>query len=468
MSVAAVVRVPGPKSPLARAGSPGQLFAFRRDPTGFLLRMAETYGEVVDMRFANRHVYLLSSPTDIEALLVSQQRKFVKGTALQATRRVLGQGLLTSEGDFHLRQRRLIQPIFHRQRIAGYADSMVQAAAALSARWADGQVLNAHAAMMGLTLSIVGKTLFGTDVEAEAAEIGEAVNGLLASFFQINGPFGRWIEVFDLPPARRARAGQARLNDTVFRMITEHRDQGDRGDLLSMLLAAQDEEGGAHMSDEQVRDEAMTLFLAGQETTANALSWTWHLLSQNPGAERQLHAELDRVLAGRPPGVADLPQLTYTRMVLTESMRLYPPAWVLTRLSVEPFEASGYAIPAGSPILASQWVNHHQARFFPEPFAFRPERWTPEIEAQLPRFAYFPFGGGPRVCIGESFAWMEGVLLIATLAQRWRMRPGPKQRIALQPVITLRPRYGVEMRLDKRTSASLAQPVHGALGGIEY
>ncbi len=414
--------------------------------------MAETYGDVVCLQFASRQVYLLSHPADIEALLVTQHRKFVKGTALQATRRVLGQGLLTSEGDFHLRQRRLIQPIFHRQRIASYGDSMVQAAAALSARWADGQVLDMHAAMMALTLSIVGKTLFGTDVEAESAEIGEAVNGLLASFFQINGPFGRWIEAFNLPPARRARAGQARLNDTLFRMIADHRAAGERGDLLSMLLAAQDEDGGAHMTDEQVRDEAMTLFLAGHETTANALSWTWHLLSTNPEAEQKLHAELDTMLNGRLPSAADLPRLTYTRMVLSEALRLYPPAWVLTRLSVEPFEASGYTLPAGSPILASQWVNHHQARFFPEPFKFQPERWTPEAEAQLPKFAYFPFGGGPRVCIGESFAWMEGVLLIATLAQRWRMHPGPKQRLALQPVITLRPRYGVEMRLEKRAS----------------
>jgi cytochrome P450 len=450
MSVSTSVRPPGPKTPLQRVGSPGQLFAFRRDPTGFLLRMAEKYGQVVHLRFASRDVYLLSNPADIEALLVSQHRKFVKGTALQATRRVLGKGLLTSEGDFHLRQRRLIQPIFHRQRIAAYGENMVQAAAALSTRWTDGLVLDMHAAMMALTLSIVGKTLFGTDVEAEAAEIGEAVNGLLASFFQINGPFGRWIEAFDLPPARRSRAGQARLNATMFRMIAEHRAAGDRGDLLSMLLAAQDEDGGARMTDEQVRDEAMTLFLAGHETTANALSWTWHLLSKHPQAERKLHAELDTVLNGRVPVVADLPRLSYTRMVLSEALRLYPPAWVMTRLSVEPFEASGYTLPAGSPVLASQWVNHHQASFFPEPFEFRPERWTPEAEAKLPKFAYFPFGGGSRVCIGESFAWMEGVLLIATLAQGWRMRPGPKQRIALQPVITLRPKYGVQMQLEQR------------------
>lgn len=450
MTVSTSIRPPGPNSLLQRVGSPGQLFAFRRDPTGFLLRMAEKYGDVVHMRFASRPVYLLSSPADIEALLVTQHRKFVKGTALQATRRVLGQGLLTSEGDFHLRQRRLIQPIFHRQRIAGYGESMVQAAAALRARWTDGQVLDMHAAMMALTLSIVGKTLFGTDVEAEATEIGEAVTGLLASFFQINGPLGRWIQVFDLPPARRARAGQARLNATMFRMIAEHRQAGDRGDLLSMLLSAQDEDGGARMTDEQVRDEAMTLFLAGHETTANALSWTWHLLSKHPEAESKLQAELDTVLNGRLPSVADLSRLSYTRMVLTEALRLYPPAWVITRLSLEPFEASGYTLPAGSPILASQWVNHHQARFFPEPFDFRPERWTPESEAKLPRFAYFPFGGGPRLCIGESFAWMEGVLLIATLAQRWRLHPGPQQRIELQPVITLRPKYGLQMRLEQR------------------
>src|SRR5260221_4042228 len=240
MNVTTLTQVPGPKSPLSRVGSPGQLFAFRRDPTGFLLRMAETYGEVVHLRFASRNVYLLSNPADIEAVLVTQHRKFVKGTALQATRRLLGQGLLTSEGDLHLRQRRLIQPIFHRQHVAEYGETMVQAAAATRAHWRDGEVLDMHAAMMALTLSIVGKTLFGTDVESEAAEIGEAMNGLLASFFQINVRFGRWIEVFDLPPARRARSGQTRLNDTVYRMIAEHRAAGDRGDLLSMLLTAQD------------------------------------------------------------------------------------------------------------------------------------------------------------------------------------------------------------------------------------
>lgn len=450
MPTPTLIQPPGPKTPLQRVGSLGQLVAFRRDPPGFLLRMAEKYGDVVHMRFGRRHVYLLNNPADIEAVLVSQQRKFVKGSALQATRRVLGKGLLTSEGDYHLRQRRLIQPIFHRQRIAAYGEAMAPAALALSARWSDGQVLDMHEAMMALTLSIVGKTLFGTEVESEAAEIGEALSGLLASFFLINGPFGRWIEAFDLPPARRSRAGLSRLNATVYRMIAEHRAAGDRGDLLSMLLSAQDEGGGARMTDEQVRDEAMTLFLAGHETTANALTWTWHLLSQNLDAEARLQAELEEVLGGRPPAMADLPRLTYTRMVLSEAMRLYPPAWVMTRLSVEPFEAGGYSLPAGSPVLASQWVMHHQARYFPEPFAFRPERWIPTAEAKLPRFAYFPFGGGPRVCIGEQFAWMEGVLLIATLAQHWRMRAGPKQRIGLMPVITLRPKYGLEMRLDKR------------------
>jgi cytochrome P450 len=449
---------PGPKTAWQSVGSPGQLFAFRRDPTGYLLRMAAEYGDVAHMRFGPRHVYLISSPADIEKILVTEHRKFVKGTALQATRRVLGQGLLTSEGDFHLRQRRLIQPIFHRQRIAGYAGSMVQAAAALRARWTDGQVLDMHEAMMALTLSIVGKTLFGTDVEAKAAEIGQAVSGLMKTFFQINGPFGWWIETLDLPPVRRAREGQAKLYATMAQMIAEHRAAGDhgaasvRGDLLSMLLAARDEDGGAQMSDEQVRDEAMTLFLAGHETTANALTWTWHLLSQNPAAEARLQAEVDQALGGRLPGVADLPRLPYTRQVLTESMRLYPPAWVITRLSTEPFEVGGYRLPAGAAVLASQWVVHHQARYFPEPFAFRPERWTPAFEAQLPKFAYFPFGGGPRLCIGEPFAWMEGVLLIATLAQQWQMRAGPNQRIALQPVITLRPRYGVEMRLERRTA----------------
>jgi cytochrome P450 len=237
-------------------------------------------------------------------------------------------------------------------------------------------------------------------------------------------------------------------------MITERRESGkDRGDLLSMLLLAQDEEGeGGGMSDSQLRDEAMTIFLAGHETTSNALSWTWYLLSQNPHAEALLHAELDTVLQGKVPTFEDVPRLPYTEMVLAESMRLYPPAWAVGRLTIEDYSVAGYVIPKGSLVLLSQYVMHRDARFFPDPEIFDPERWLQEAKEARPQFSYFPFGGGPRRCIGEGFAWMEGILLLATLASRWRMRLDPSHPIGLQPVMTLRPKHGIKMTLHPRTS----------------
>jgi cytochrome P450 len=307
--------------------------------------------------------------------------------------------------------------------------------------------------MSRLTLLIVGKTLFDMDVESQARDVGDAMTGLMNTFWTVMLPFGEVLEYFPVPYLRRARLSRKRLDAIVYGMIRERRQAGvtDRGDLLSMLLLAQDDEDkGRGMTDKQVRDEAMTIFLAGHETTANALTWTWYLLSQSPDVEQRLHAELDAVLGGRLPTFADVDRLPYTTRIITESMRLYPPAWLVGRRAVNDYNIKGFFVPARSMVLMSEWIVHRDARFFPDPERFNPDRWTPEFKAALPRFAYFPFGGGPRQCIGEGFAWMELVLVLATLAQRWRLELVPGHPVVPQAAITLRAKHGMQMVARKR------------------
>ena len=424
-----------------------------RDRIAFLAALAEQYGDIARVSLGPETIYLFNHPDLVRDVLVTNHRNFHKGRGLERAKMLLGEGLLTSEGEFHLRQRRLAQPAFHRQRIAAYGATMASYAARRRDQWRAGQVIDAHQEMMALTLAIVGKTLFDADVEHEAREIGEALTTTFESFnFGFYLPFGELLQRLPLPATLRFRKARARLDATIYRLIGERRQSGvDHGDLLSMLLLAQDTEGdGGRMTDLQLRDEAMTIFLAGHETTANALTWTWYLLSRHPEVEARFHAEVDAALGGRMPTVDDMPRLPYTRMVLTESMRLYPPAWIVGRRALGPFEARGYAIPARSLVLLCQYLVHRDARWFPDPTRFDPDRWTPERQAERPRFSYFPFGGGPRVCIGEQFAWMEGVLLLATIAQRWRLRLVPDQPIALQPIITLRPKDGMKMVVGNR------------------
>ncbi|MBI3944250.1 MAG: cytochrome P450 [Chloroflexi bacterium] len=434
------------------------LLAFRSDPIEFLLKCAREYGDIVYLPIGPRKLFILNNPDYIRDVLVTNNQNFVKSRALEMSKRVLGEGLLTSESKIHLRQRRLVQPAFHKGRIAQYGATMVAYAARWRQRWQPGMVVNMAEEMMGLTLSIVGKTLFDTDVEAQIQDIGQALSQVMDLFTRTSNPFADLLEKLPLPSNRRFDRGLQRLNATIYCMINARRASGeDRGDLLSMLLLAQDSEGdGGFMSDLQVRDEAMTIFLAGHETTANALTWTWYLLSEYPDIAARLYTELDTVLGERLPTLVDMPQLEYTRKVLTESMRLFPPAWVIARRVLHDYPVAGYTIPADATIFMSQYVMHHDPRYFPDPFRFNPERWTAEALARLPKFAYFPFGGGPRVCIGESFAWMEGVLLVATLAQAWKMRLVPAQarlgiqRVEMLPRITLRPKYGMQMALEQR------------------
>jgi len=427
------------------------LLLFRRDPIAVLRRAAAEYGDVVRLPLSKHPVYLVNHPDLIKGVLVTHQKQFKKGRGLEQIKRLLGEGLLTSEGEFHLRQRRLMQPAFHRQRVAAYAESMTFYAVQARERWQEGETRDMHAEMMRLTLSIVGKTLFGAEVEAEAAEIDGALGEVIGLFRLLQLPYSDLLERLPLPAVRRFRAARARLDATIYRLIARHREVGeDRGDLLSMLLAARDEDDGGRMSDEQVRDEALTLFLAGHETTANAMTWTWHLLSQHPDVEARFHAEIDAALAGRTPAADDLPRLPYTRRVFSESLRCFPPAWVVGRRLLSDYDMGGYTLPARSIVLLCQSVTHQDPRFWPDPDRFDPDRWTPEAEAARPKFAFFPFGGGPRVCIGEQFAWMEGVLLLAALGQKWRLRLAPGQVVAAQPIITLRPKYGMRMLVESR------------------
>jgi len=430
----------------------GNLAAFRARPLAFLSKIAKEYGDLPYFRLGPYHAYLVNHPDFVRDILVTNQANFTKSRALQRARILLGQGLLTSEGKFHLRQRRLVQPAFHRDRLAGYAAMMSEYALRVRERWIAGSTLDISDEMMRLTLGVVGRTLFSADVESEAPEIGQALTTVLKMFRMLMLPFSEYLEKLPLPSIRRFEKARDRLDQTIYGMIRERRKSGkDSGDLLSMLLLAQDEEAdGSGMTDQQVRDEALTLFLAGHETTANALTWTWYLLSQNPDCEFRLHQEIDTVLAGRVPQMADLPQLRYTEMVFAEAMRLYPPAWAIGRMSKAPFVLGDVHIAAKSICILSPYVMQRDARWFREPERFDPDRWTPEAREARPKFSYFPFGGGARVCIGERFAWMEGTLLLATLAQKWKLSLAEGQRVEPLPLITLRTKYGMRMICQPR------------------
>ena len=429
--------------------------AIGRDALAFLQELKQTYGDIAHTRAAGEHVVLLSDPAFVKDVLMTHQRNFRKGRGLEKARKLLGDGLLTSEGETHLRQRRLMQPAFHRERIASFSTAMSDYADRVQRSWPDGGVIDASQEMMRLTLGIVGRTLFDADVEAQARDVGEALSDVLDSFWTTMLPFADVLEQLPIPQLQRGKAARQRLDTIVYGLIAERRrNPGDRGDLLSMLLMAQDEEqGGAGMTDAQVRDEAMTIFLAGHETTANALAWTWYLLSQHPEVEARLHEEVDRVLGGRTPTMADLPKLTVVEQVVTESMRLYPPAWLVGRRAIGPYEVGGYTLPPRTIVLMCPYVMQRDARFYEAPTAFRPERWTPAFKAGLPQFAYFPFGGGARRCIGESFAWMELVLVTATIAQQWSLRLVPGHPVVPQPVVTLRMKHGLKMIAHRRGAA---------------
>lgn len=458
----------------------GALVSPGRNPLTVLTRFARDYGDIVHFKLGGERVFFLNHPHCIRDVLVTHQKTFTKSRGLERAKKLLGEGLLTSEGATHLRQRRLLQPAFHRDRIAGYASVMVDYAARMRARWQNGATLDVSKEMMRVTLAIVGKTLFDSDVESKADEVGVAVTEVLETFWFTLLPFQSLIERLPLPVLRRGRASRARLDALIYAMIAERRATGrDHGDLLSTLLAVHDDsdvQAAAHrtapgapvhrtassapvapsaavapgLSPVQIRDEAMTLLLAGHETTANALTWTWYLLSQSPDVEATLHAEIDRVLGDRLPTLADITQLPYVECVVTESMRLFPPAWIIGRRAISEYAVGDFLVPPRSMIFMSPYVMHRDARFFADPDRFDPNRWTSELKAALPKFAYFPFGGGARQCIGEHFAWMELILLVATVAQEWQLRLVPGHQVVPQPLMTLRAKHGLVMTATNR------------------
>jgi cytochrome P450 len=442
---------PGPKGlPIV-----GVALELRRDPLALLRRVAREYGDIASIRVPLGTRILLNHPDYIEQVLVVQQGKFHKSTVTKrVTERMLGQGLLISEGDFWRRQRRLAQPAFHRGRINEYAAPMVEIAQTHIRDWRDGETREVAHDMTSLTLDIAVRTLFGTTLPGEAQQVGRAMTFLMRhELGRQRSPF-RVPANWRTPRNLRAKREVEFLDSLVYRIIEERRAKSGsnhHADLLSMLMGAMDEDG-SQMTPKQLRDETMTLFLAGHETTALTLSWTWYLLSQNPEAEARLEEELRGVLAGRTPEVADLMRLPYLQAVLTEVLRLYPPAYMLARTSIAPCTIAGYDIPVGTTVLMSQWLLHRDARYFDEPDAFRPERWLDGLADRLPAGVYFPFGDGPRRCIGQGFALLEAALVVATIAQRFRFCLVPGHPVEPEPLVTLRPRHGIRMTLHVRNS----------------
>ncbi len=476
-AIAAIGTIAAPMTALAqalpgpRSRFPGHLmFAFRADPLGFLQRCAAKYGDVCAFRGARRRFILMSHPDDIRDVLVAKAEHFTKSPALRQAKVMLGEGLLTSEGDFHRRQRRLSQPAFHPQRVATYAAAMVKRAAQTSAEWRDGETIDLHDSMMRLTLRVVTETLFGADIDNEIAEIGRAMDVLVRMFDRARNPLAPILNHLPLPSNYRFLRASKYLAKTIDRFVAERRAEGaNRGDLLSTLIRARDTDGDEYspqtaadfrprlpipgddgMSDRQLRDELLTLFAAGHETTANALTFAWRLVARHPEVAEKLYEEVDREIAD---DTATVDRLPYTRAVVSEAMRLYPPAWVLMReakddVRVGPRE---HEIGASDIIITCQWVVHHDERWWPDPMRFDPMRWFYEsAKESRPRYAYFPFGGGPRSCIGEAFAWTEATLLLAHLAKQWRMEDVAKKPLRLLPTITLRPKDPVWVKLTKR------------------
>jgi cytochrome P450 len=423
------------------------------DPLGVYSRWAAEYGGIFHYRFLWNHIYFLSDPGYIDYVLVRNASNFVKDRTTRNSRWLLGEGLVLSEGDYWMRQRRLIQPAFHRDRIAGYAAVMTQYTRDMLGGWHSGAAIDIHREMMQLTLRVVIRSLFGVET-GETQAISRSMHLLMSDSTGIRLLMPPWLRSLPWPGMRELRCAAGDLNRAVAHMIAQRRQSKESGeDLLAMLMATRDEDGSG-MSDKQIRDEVMTFFLAGHETTALALSWALYLLSRNPDAEQKLHEEVDRLLVGRAAELSDLPALIWTDCIIKEAMRLYPPAWAMGRTALKEFELGGYSIPKGAIIAMSQWVVHRDARHFPDPGKFDPGRWTAERAQKLPRFAYFPFGGGQRQCIGNTFATMEAVLALATIAQRFQVRVPADYTAEPTPGFTLRPRGGIPARIAERIAAN--------------
>lgn len=429
-------------------------FDLVKDPFTFLAEISREYGDVVQIPIPGRaHTFLINHPDDIEQVLVKARKSYIKDKDTAKLREFLGNGLLTSEGEFWKRQRRLAQPAFHHQSIRSYAETMVRRTREEMAGWQDGETRDLHSDMMRLTLAIVGDTLMGTDVSAQAEDVGRSIETIMDHAMGIAGSGFRFPSCIPTPGNVKAKHAIEVLNTILVDIIAERRANGEMGhDLLSMLIGATDEDG-SQMNDEQLRDELVTMFLAGHETTALALSYSWYLVSKHPLVARRMRQELDTVLGQRAGGFDDLASLPYTEAVVKESMRLLPPAWAIGREPTEDVQLGGYDIPAGAQLILSQSVVHRDPRWFPNPEAFMPERWLEG--GTVPKFAYFPFGGGARICIGKSFAMMEATLILATMAQAFDFHLRPGYQLVRVPSITARPKHGMPMTLVARPTTTV-------------
>jgi cytochrome P450 len=430
----------------------GVLPSMRTDLLGFFEECFREHGDAAYFRVGNRRSMLLSHPDDIERVLVTENRRFIKNYALQFLKPLLGNGLLLNEGQSWLRQRRLIQPAFSRQRVESYGPAMIECTERMLDAWRGGQVLNLPPEMMRLTMTIAGRALLGIDISERFRDVAHCLQAVLHDFlsrFRAAIPLPYW-----LPTIRnlRLRWTISKLDYILQRLIDERRAAGAAGgDFLSILLHAKDEEDGQGISDRQIRDEVMTMFLAGHETTGNALSWTWYLLGQHPEIQDRLRAEARRVLGSRQATAADVPKLVLCENVIREAMRLYPPAYVVGRRPLEDVTIGEHFIPAGTNVLMSQWIVHRDGRWFAEPLKFDPDRWEGSLASRLPKFAYFPFGGGPRLCIGSTFAMFEAPLVLALVARRFTLELVTHGPVKILPAVTLRPGQPIETRITERS-----------------
>jgi cytochrome P450 len=429
-------------------------FAWRRfrpaNPILLFQHLTQEYGDIAHYKIGWNHIVFLNHPDYIREVLVVQNDNFVKERTVRRSKMLLGKGMITAEGAEHRQQRQVAQPAFHRQRIPEYAAAMVREAVRMRDSWRHCEERDIYLDMMHLTLKVVAETLFAIELREEVHELADAINRIMGLYnFLVMLPVAEWL-VHVRPPGLAAFVrARKRIDAVVHRMIESHRQYHSDGScLLDLMLAATPEHTPA--SEKSLRDQVITIFLAGYETVANALSWTWYLLSQNPDCERRFHQEIDHELQGRVPCYGDIPRLRYVEMVFSESMRLYPPAWAMGRYALRDFQLGDFFLPAKTTVLMSQFITHRDARFFPDPLRFNPERFTSEAKARRTKFSYFPFGAGFRRCIGESFAWMEGMLLLATLAQKWKLSLVPNHSVAPEPLITLRPKYGMRMQVEAR------------------
>ncbi|MGR3279713.1 cytochrome P450 [Acaryochloris marina NIES-2412] len=423
-----------------------QLLQFSRNPLDFSIKSAQEYGDVVKISVGSSHAYLFHHPDLIAEVLSKQNQHFIKDFSYRALAGIFGNGLLLSDGDLWQRHRRLMQPAFTQERISSYAATIVEDTAYMLSTWKNGETRDIYQEISHLTVKVITKVLFGVDVTQIALKVGDSLEAVMRQFYhraQTNFLLPSW-----MPTPSNLRGNQAlkHLNKTVAAII-EQRRHSPQDDLLSSLLLAQDEDGSQLTMDE-LRDEVMTLLLAGHDTTVNALTWTLMLLAQHPVVAAKLKSETQSVLEGKFPDITDLSRLPYTEMVLKESMRLYPPAWALSREVSQDCMIGPYALKKGATIFFSQWVVHRDARFFDDPEQFLPERWQDNLEQKLPRCAYFPFGAGPRACIGKVFSMMEAKLMLAMISKQYCLMLVPDQTIELLPSITLRPKHGIKMVLE--------------------